>query len=94
MQVLEQIGYIPAPQRYIAILWLSFLMAGLATTLFFTAIDPMELGFCVDFPQVSRTAAYTIGFFLFWMLTCSSSLLTIWFLYPRPPVDTSVGNNH
>jgi hypothetical protein len=81
--VMEEIGYVPGPYRLLAALWLTFLMAGVATTVFFAAIDPLELKACVDFPEVSRTAAYTVGFFLFWLLTASSGLLCLFFLYPR-----------
>ena len=57
-------------------------MAGLATMVFFAAIDPMQLKYCVDFPEVNRTTAYSIGFLLFWLLTAASSLFTILLLYP------------
>lgn len=87
MKLFEQVKYVPEPQRLIAILWLSFVMAGIATAVFFTAVDPLDLKQCVEFPEVGRTAAYTIGFFLFWLLTCSSSLLTTYFLYPRNPSE-------
>lgn len=73
---------IPKTQRIIAVLWLSFLMAIAATGVFFSAIDPLELRYCVSFPEVSRTGAYTIGFFLFWLLTACSSLLAVFFTYP------------
>ena len=85
MPRMEVIGYVPGRYRLVAVLWLSFLMAGLATMVFFAAIDPMTLKDCVEFPEVGRTAAYTIGFFLFWLLTASSSLLCLSFLYPRKP---------
>ncbi|MCG3202532.1 MAG: hypothetical protein NFCOHLIN_02415 [Gammaproteobacteria bacterium] len=81
--VMEEIGYVPGPYRLLAALWLTFLLAGMATTVFFAAIDPMELKACVDFPALGRTAAYTVGFFLFWLLTASSGLLCLFFLYPR-----------
>ncbi len=67
-------------QKIIAILWLSFVMAGVATVVFFAAIDPEALKPCVTFPEVSRSGAYTIGFLLFWLLTASSSILTHYFL--------------
>ena len=73
---------IPKTQRIIASLWLSFLMAGIATGVFFSAIDPLELKYCVDFPEVSRTAAYSIGFFLFWLLTSVTCALTCYFQRP------------
>jgi hypothetical protein len=82
MPVWDKTGNIPKSHRIIASLWLSFLMAGIATGVFFSAIDPMELKYCVEFPEVSRTAAYSIGFFLFWLLTASSCLLTVFFIYP------------
>jgi hypothetical protein len=82
MRVWDKSGRIPRTQRIIAVLWLSFLMAGAATGIFFSTIDPLELKYCISFPEVSRTGAYTIGFFLFWLLTASSSLLAVFFTYP------------
>jgi hypothetical protein len=51
------------------ILWPSFLAAGLAEVIFFTAFDPADFDF-------GRLAAYSIGFFCFWALAASSSALT------------------
>ncbi len=67
-------------QKTIIILWLSFVMAGIATGVFFSAIDPDALSACVTFPEVSRMGAYTIGFLLFWLLTAASSFITKYFL--------------
>lgn len=89
----DQIGTVSVTQRIITILWLSFLMAGIATGAFFSTIDPYELKYCVDFPEVSRTAAYSIGFFLFWLLTASSSLLSVFFLYPTKQDETQSDND-
>ena len=72
----------PRVQRIIAILWPSFLTAGLATVLFFTAFDPRMMLIDTPFADLSRTGAYTIGFFLFWMLTASSCMLTCYFQKP------------
>ena len=82
MRIWDKGGRIPRTQRIISVLWLSFLMAGMATGVFFSTIDPVELKYCVSFPEVSRTGAYTIGFFLFWLLTSASSLLAVFFTYP------------
>lgn len=82
MQIWDGTGTIPRPQRIAAVLWLSFLMAGVATGIFFSLIDPEELKYCVDFPEVSRTAAYSIGFLLFWLLTGTSSMLAVFFTHP------------
>ncbi|NKB37218.1 MAG: hypothetical protein GKR93_08620 [Gammaproteobacteria bacterium] len=82
MRVWDRSGHIPFAQRVITVLWLSFLMAAMATGIFFSAIDPLELKYCVSFPEISRSGAYTVGFFLFWMLTSISSLLAVFFTYP------------
>lgn len=74
--------WMPVPARFGAVMWLSFLLAAVATGIFFSAIDPEELRFCVSFPEVSRTGAYTIGFFLFWLLTAASGVLSVAFTYP------------
>ena len=71
---------LPQATKLIVILWLSFVMAGIATGVFFSAIDPDALRACVTFPEISRMGSYTIGFFLFWLLTAASSLLTNYFL--------------
>jgi len=73
---------IPRIQRIVAILWPSFLTAGVATVLFFTAFDPEILLQDTRFAEISRLGAYTIGFFLFWLLTASSCLLTCYFQQP------------
>ena len=72
----------PVIQKVIAILWPSFLTAGLATILFFTAFDPAEFLITTRFADISRLGAYSIGFFLFWLLTASSCLLTCYFQRP------------
>ncbi|MCB1750051.1 MAG: hypothetical protein KDK06_22970 [Gammaproteobacteria bacterium] len=78
----------PVPQRFGAVMWLSFLMATVATGVFFSIIDPDDLRYCVPFPEVSRMAAYTIGFFLFWLLTAASGVLAVAFTYPPDPDET------
>jgi hypothetical protein len=75
----------PRIQRIIAILWPSFIMAGVATVLFFTAFDPAVMLLDTRFADVSRLGAYTVGFFLFWLLTASSCLLTCYFQRPCAP---------
>lgn len=70
---------IPLVQRIIAILWSSFLTSGIATVLFFTAFDPQHLLLDTQFAEISRIGAYTIGFFMFWLLTTITSALTCYF---------------
>ncbi|MGW8309596.1 MAG: hypothetical protein ACWGNB_00915 [Thiogranum sp.] len=73
---------IPTIQRVIAVFWPSFLTAGLATALFFTAFDPLDLAALLGYPDISRTGVYSIGFFMFWLLTSSTCGLTCYFQRP------------
>lgn len=76
---------IPRTQSIVAVLWPSFLLAGIATGLFFTAFDPQTLVNVAGYGEISRLGGYTIGFFLFWALTAGSSLLTCFFQRPCEP---------
>jgi hypothetical protein len=76
---------LPVIQKIIAVLWPSFLTAGAATILFFTVFDPNELSMIAGLPEVSRLAGYSIGFFLFWLLTSISCALTCYFRRPCTP---------
>lgn len=73
---------IPFIQRVVAVAWPSFLTAGVATILFFTAFDPQVLLADTDYADISRLGAYSIGFFLFWLLTSTTCILTCYFLRP------------
>lgn len=79
---------IPMIQRVTAILWPSFLTAGVATVLFFTVFDPIELAALLGYESVTRTGAYSIGFFSFWLLTSFSCLISGYFLRPCARVNT------
>jgi len=83
-------------QRVIAVFWPSFLTAGLATVLFFTAFNPEEISVCLgNNNPVSNIGAYTIGFFLFWLLTSSTCALTCYFQQPcHRPVDHAGSDEH
>ena len=70
-------------RRFIVILWPSFLTAGIATVVFFTALDPVDFLAHTRLAGSSRLGVYSIGFFLFWILTALTSLLTCYF--QRPP---------
>jgi hypothetical protein len=58
------------------ILWPSFLVAGVAEGLFFTAFDPMDMTFFGEVIGWSRLGVYTVGFFALWIITAASSALT------------------
>lgn len=63
-------------RRAIWILWPAFIVGGLAETLFFTLFDPMDLHLFGEPAGLSRTAVYSIGFFLFWVFAAASSAFT------------------
>jgi hypothetical protein len=78
----EKMAEIPVIQRVIAVLWPSFITSGIATAAFFTVFDPVELVTLTGYLEVSRTGAYSIGFFLFWLLTSTTCALTCYFQKP------------
>ena len=68
-------------KKPIWILWPSFVAGGVGTILFFTALDPLELGF------VSRMGGYTLGFFFFWTVAAGSSAFTCFLQRRRDEVN-------
>jgi hypothetical protein len=69
-------------QSVSAILWPSFIVAGIANTVFFSFFNPSEMAACRGGEALSTTAVYSIGFFSFWALTAMSSFVTQYFLKP------------
>ncbi|MES2534814.1 MAG: hypothetical protein V4632_02980 [Pseudomonadota bacterium] len=67
------------------ILWPSFLMAAIAAGCFFSLFDPPEMLVGGRHIEVSPLAAYTIGFFIFWLFGSLASLLTSYLI--RVPND-------
>ncbi len=58
------------------VLWPSFIVAGLGIGIIFTLVDPSEL-VILDHPlHLSRTAVYTLGFFILWAICAASSALS------------------
>ena len=73
---------IPAIQKITAVLWPSFLTSGVATILFFTAFDPQALSLSSGYGEISRLGGYSVGFFLFWLLTSVTCTLSCYFQRP------------
>ena len=70
---------IPCIQQAIAVLWPSFIVAIVASGVFFSAFNPKDLvPFNLDI-DISPLAAYSIGFLLFWIIAMASSLGTLYF---------------
>ena len=85
-------GDVPTIQKVVSIFWPSFLTASVATILFFTAFDPHELGMALGVAELDRLEAYSIGFFLFWLLTSSSCALTCYFQKPSHELNRGKGD--
>lgn len=83
MKILDKTGTMPLHDRIIAVCWLTFLVAGVATGILFSLIDPLEIQLCLDVPEFSRTTAYSTGFFCFWFLSAFSGLICVMFTYPE-----------
>lgn len=66
-------------RRVMAVVWPSFLMAGVLEMLVFSVLDPQELRWFGAAPvELSTQAVYTLAFVVFWavlMLSASLSLL-------------------
>lgn len=63
--------------RAMAILWPSFLMAGVLEMLVFAVVDPTQLHWFGGAPvELSPTAVYTLAFFVFWGVIATAGALT------------------
>ena len=63
-------------QRLMWIAWPSFLTAAVLELVVFAFVDPQDLHWLHGTNEISRQAAYTAGFFLFWVATALSGTLT------------------
>ena len=72
-------------QRLMWVLWPGFLMAIPAVGILFTIVDPADLHTPAGPLELSRMAAYTMGFFFFWTLGSTCSALTC--LLQRSPFE-------
>ena len=78
----------PRAQAIAAVLWPSFLAAGIATTLFFASIDPIDLGAVLSMPmELTRMQGYGLGFLLFWLLCALSSTMSVFLLRTARPEE-------
>ena len=61
-----------------AVLWPAFLGAAPADAVLFTLIDPDTIMLFGVHSGVSRPSAYTVGFFVFWIIMIAASVTTLW----------------
>ena len=64
------------------ILWPSFLVAIPASGVYFSLFDPADLDLLGVHIAATRMAAYTMGFFAFWLLGALSSGITVFLSRP------------
>lgn len=76
---MNQAGDRPAGRFLMQVLWPAFLVAVVAEGLFFSMVDPQHLALLGIPIADERESAYTVGFFVFWVLFSASSGLT-WLL--------------
>jgi hypothetical protein len=62
------------------VLWPSFLVAIVAEGFFFSLFDPQDLAISGTHLDVPPLAAYTVGFFCFWIFCSLASMLTCYLL--------------
>lgn len=71
------------------VLWPSFIAAGMGVGIIFTLIDPAELIILGHPLHLSRTAIYTLGFFILWAICSVASALSCFLLQSgRVQADT------
>ena len=58
------------------VLWPSFIAAGMGVAIIFTLVDPTGLVILGDPLEASRTAVYTLGFFILWAICTAASALS------------------
>ncbi len=67
------------PVMAISVLWPSFMMAIVATGIFFSAFDPQYLALLDMDIEHNPLAIYSIGFFTFWILFTVSNIGALYF---------------
>ena len=58
------------------VLWPSFIAAGMGVAIIFTLVDPTGLVILGEPLEASRTAVYTLGFFILWTICAAASALS------------------
>jgi hypothetical protein len=68
----------PFRERALLILWPAFVMAGVLEMLVFAVVDPTGLHwFGADAIEWSRSAVYSVTFFIFWGVIATSTAITL-----------------
>lgn len=79
-------------RQIIWILWPSFLVAGIAEGLLFTAIHPDDILLFGEPIALSNEGVYTLGFLIIWLFCAISSGLSF-FVLPKTEGSTKAGSD-
>jgi len=63
-------------QRWMAVAWPAFLLAGVLEILVFALVDPGEMHWHGQPLAWSSDAVYSVSFFVFWLITAVACALT------------------
>lgn len=74
-------------QTVASILWPSFIVAGIANSIFWVFVDPYDFGLITGCPELSPIGAYSLGFIALWATLATSSFLTQLFSKPSQQVN-------
>ncbi len=76
-----------------SILWPAFVAAGIGIGIIFTLVDPMELVILGEPTRASRTAIYSLGFFILWAIAALAATISCLLLnHPRTDTNRVDGN--
>ena len=73
---------IPLRQVIIALVWSSFLSAGIACGLIFAWVDPTVILDQFGFDPENRLGVYSLAFFFLWLIGIANVLICLFFLRP------------
>ena len=73
---------IPLRQVIIALLWSSFLSAGVATVLIFAWIDPTAIFDQFGLDSDNHLSGYSLTFFFLWLIGIANVSICLFFLRP------------
>jgi len=77
---------LPLRSRVLLILWPAFLMAGVLEMMVFAVVDPSGMHwFGADPIDWSRSAVYSVTFFIFWGVISTSAAITALLEQPGGP---------
>lgn len=68
----------PGARRWLLVVWPAFLAACLLEAVVFSMVDPGAVHWPWYARQPSRQAVYTLAFFIFWLISMTSSATVLW----------------